>query len=74
MKCWSSGVRLLVCAGLLVVAIASACAEKVTLRVGYFPNITHAQGIVGSHTTREGRGWFEQRLGPDVTVQWSSSC
>ncbi|HKB56062.1 MAG TPA: ABC transporter substrate-binding protein [Lacunisphaera sp.] len=45
-------------------------AEKVTLRVGYFPNVTHAQGVVGSHTTREKHGWFEQRLGPDVTIQW----
>lgn len=48
----------------------AARAEKVTLRVGYFPNVTHAQGVVGSHTTREKRGWFEQRLGPDVTIQW----
>ncbi len=45
-------------------------ADKITLRVGYFPNITHAQGLVGSHTTREKHGWFEQRLGPDVTIQW----
>lgn len=45
-------------------------AEKVTLRVGYFPNITHAQGVIGSHSTREQRGWFEQRLGPEVTIQW----
>jgi NitT/TauT family transport system substrate-binding protein len=45
-------------------------AEKVILRVGYFPNVTHAQGVIGSHGTREHQGWFEQRLGPDVTVQW----
>jgi NitT/TauT family transport system substrate-binding protein len=51
-------------------AAARAQAEKVVLRVGYFPNITHAQGVIGSQTTREGHGWFEQRLGPDVTVQW----
>jgi len=55
---------------LLALAAAARAAEKVTLRVGYFGNITHAQGIVGSHTTREKKGWFEQRLGPDVTVQW----
>ena len=51
-------------------SIAAARAEDVTLRVGYFPNVTHAQGIIGSETTREGHGWFEQRLGPGVTVQW----
>ena len=45
-------------------------AEKIVLRVGYFPNITHAQGVIGSQTSREGHGWFEQRLGPDVSIQW----
>ncbi len=45
-------------------------AEKITLRVGYFPNVTHAQGVIGSHTTREKHGWFEKRLGPDITIQW----
>lgn len=50
--------------------VTFARAEKVTLRVGYFPNITHAQGVIGSHSTRQKQGWFEQRLGPDVIVQW----
>ena len=50
--------------------LALARAERITVRVGYFPNVTHAQGVGGSHTTREKRGWFEARLGPDVTVQW----
>src|SRR6185369_15064605 len=57
----------------LILVLLSAVvvrAEKITLRVGYFPNITHAQGIIGSHSTREKHGWFEERLGPDVTVQW----
>jgi NitT/TauT family transport system substrate-binding protein len=58
---------LLIVCSLLGVAVR---AEKITLRVGYFPNVTHAQGIIGSHTTREQHGWFEQRLGPDVTLQW----
>ena len=54
----------------LLLTVVGARAETVTLRVGYFPNITHAQGIVGSHTTREKSGWFEQRLGPDVNIMW----
>ncbi|MBI5381402.1 MAG: ABC transporter substrate-binding protein [Opitutae bacterium] len=58
------------CLLLAWVALVPARAEKITLRVGYFPNVTHAQGVIGAHTTREGRGWFEQRLGPDVTIQW----
>ncbi len=56
---------------LLALAAATAGrAAKTVLRVGYFPNITHAQGVIGSQTTREGHGWFEQRLGPDVEIQW----
>ena len=55
---------------LLLLSAAAGHAEKIVLRVGYFPNITHAQGVIGSQTTRTGHGWFEQRLGPDVTVQW----
>lgn len=48
----------------------TSVAEPQILRIGYFPNVTHAHGVIGSHTTREGRGWFEERLGPDVKVQW----
>jgi NitT/TauT family transport system substrate-binding protein len=55
---------------IILLAAATARAEKTVLRVGYFPNVTHAQGVIGSETTREGRGWFEQRLGPDVAIQW----
>jgi len=55
---------------LFLLSLTVVRAEKITLRVGYFPNVTHAQGIIGSHTTREKHGWFEQRLGPDVTIQW----
>ncbi len=57
----------------LLLAVLSACelrAEKLTLRVGYFPNVTHAQAVIGSASTRDGRGWFEQRLGPNVSVHW----
>ncbi|PWU20243.1 MAG: aliphatic sulfonate ABC transporter substrate-binding protein [Verrucomicrobia bacterium] len=51
--------------------MGSACfGEKITLRVGHFPNITHAQGLIGHYLTRQGKGWFEERLGKDVQVQW----
>jgi NitT/TauT family transport system substrate-binding protein len=55
------------------IALAAALAARAdpeTIRVGYFPNVTHAQGVIGSETTREGRGWFEERLGPGVKVEW----
>jgi len=55
---------------LLLVGLVGLHAEKSTLRIGYFPNVTHAQGVIGAHTTRTGSGWFEERLGPDVTIQW----
>jgi sulfonate transport system substrate-binding protein len=48
----------------------AARAGPTVVRVGYFPNVTHAQGVIGSWTTHEGRGWFETRLGPGVTIQW----
>ena len=54
----------------LAATSAAVAAEPVVVRVGYFPNVTHAQGVIGSQTTREGHGWFEARLGPGVTVQW----
>jgi len=41
-----------------------------TIRVGHFPNITHVQGLVAQHLSRTGHGWFEERLGKDVTVEW----
>ncbi|MDX2187718.1 MAG: ABC transporter substrate-binding protein [Opitutaceae bacterium] len=45
-------------------------AERVRLRVGFFPNVTHAQGLIGFITSQDGKGWFEERLGPEVEIQW----
>jgi NitT/TauT family transport system substrate-binding protein len=47
-------------------------AEPLLLRVGHFPNITHVQALVANAMSRQGNGWFEQRLGPGVTIQWFS--
>ena len=44
--------------------------ETVTLRFGHFPNITHAQGLVAHQLSRQGKGWFEERLGKDVRIEW----
>ncbi len=41
-----------------------------TLRVGHFPNITHVQGLVAQHLSRTGHGWFEERLGKGVKIEW----
>ena len=44
--------------------------SKTVLRVGHFPNITHAQGVIAHALSRAGKGWFEQRLGSNVEIQW----
>ncbi len=41
-----------------------------TIRIGHFPNVTHVQGLVAHHLTRTGHGWFEERLGKDVKIEW----
>lgn len=43
---------------------------KRVIRFGHFPNITHAQGVIAHALSRQGRGWFEERLGPNVEIQW----
>jgi len=56
---------------LAIAAVAlAACgghdpAEGLVVRAGHFPNITHAQGLVGQATGR-----FQQTLGPSTRVEW----
>ncbi len=45
------------------------CADAV-LRVGHFPNVTHVQALVAHNLSRQGKGWFEERLGPGVKIEW----
>ena len=54
----------------LFVPFARAQAEQV-IRVGFFPNITHAQALVASNMSRGGSGWFESRMGQPVKIEWS---
>jgi NitT/TauT family transport system substrate-binding protein len=49
---------------------AMSAAEKNTIRFGHFPNVTHAQGVIAHALSRQGKGWFEERLGPGVEIQW----
>src|SRR6266566_7276170 len=44
--------------------------EKTVIRFGHFPNITHAQGVVAHALSRQRKGWFEERLRPNVEIQW----
>src|SRR5436190_3975246 len=43
---------------------AKKSADKVTLRLGYFPNVTHAAAIAGVE-----KGIFADKLGPDVDLK-----
>jgi NitT/TauT family transport system substrate-binding protein len=52
----------------LIAACALHAQQKPTvLRVGYFPNITHAQALVG-----RANGQFEKTLGTGVRVEWKA--
>ncbi len=45
----------------------TGCSEKTQrVRIGYFPNITHAQALVGKT-----QGILEKKLGPDISVEWN---
>ena len=51
----------------LLIIIGSACSRKVnnsTIRVGYFPNITHAQAVIGL-----ANGTFASYLGHDIKIK-----
>ena len=49
---------------------AGPAAGGVLLRVGHFPNVTHAHGLIAHALSRKGEGWFEKRLGPGVSIEW----
>lgn len=53
-----------------IVATAQVAYAGELLRVGHFPNVTHVQGLVAQHLSRTGHGWFEERLGKDVKIEW----
>jgi sulfonate transport system substrate-binding protein len=54
-------------AGALLALLASGSQAQVTVRAGYFPNITHTQALVG-----RANGRFEQALGPGAKVEWKT--
>jgi NitT/TauT family transport system substrate-binding protein len=54
-------------AGLIVLAFSLSGLGQTVVRVGAFPNITHAQAMVG-----KANGFFDKALGPGVKIQWTS--
>ena len=66
-----NGLLYLAFAVTMMLGFSSHAAEKKkVLRVGHFPNLTHAQGVIGHGLTRARKGWFEERLGAGVEIQW----
>lgn len=61
----------ILCLSILLAALARGTISAETrIRVGHFPNITHAQGVIAHALSRQGKGWFEQRLGADTKIEW----
>ena len=54
----------------LLVLMGGRVSAETKIRVGHFPNITHAQGVIAHAMTRQGKGWFEQRLGEGAKIEW----
>lgn len=50
--------------------LASHASAQTRIRLGHFPNITHAQALVASQLSRQGKGWFESRLGGDAKIEY----
>jgi NitT/TauT family transport system substrate-binding protein len=55
---------------LISLVTASGALGETKIRVGHFSNITHAQALVAHALSRQGKGWFEERLGPGVKIEW----
>ena len=53
-----------------ITLICGSASGETKIRVGHFPNITHAQGVIAHALSRQGKGWFEERLGPDIKIEW----
>ena len=70
LKIMKTKLALMVTSALCLFAQTGMSEEKIVIRFGHFPNITHAQGVIAHALSRQGKGWFEQRLGPNVDIQW----
>ena len=62
-------IHLLLLAAMWMLASTFAAAQQkpVVIRVGYFPNLTHPQALVG-----RANGQFEKALGPGVQLEWKA--
>jgi len=54
-------------AAIFLLFVGITASAQTVIHVGAFPNITHAQPMVG-----KANGWFEKRMGPKVTIDWKT--
>src|SRR5271170_3700301 len=59
--------RFIIIVGLIFAGLSLPGFAQTVVRVGAFPNITHAQAMVG-----KANGFFDKALGPGVKIQWTS--
>lgn len=55
---------------LVAAAVVAPAFGETKIRVGHFPNVTHVQALVAHALSRQGKGWFEERLGGGTTIEW----
>src|SRR6476619_4728145 len=55
---------------LFLVVLCGSVQGQTVIRVGHFPNITHAQALVAHNLSRQGKGWFEEKLGAGTKIEW----
>ena len=55
---------------LLTVAKPGSAFGETKIRVGHFPNVTHVQALVAHALSRQGKGWFEEKLGAGTKIDW----
>ena len=56
----------------IVLSLATAVSAfgETKIRVGHFPNVTHVQALVAHALSRQGKGWFEEKLGTGTKIDW----
>lgn len=59
--------KLLILIAVILSLAVALNAQTTVVRVGAFPNITHAQPMIG-----KANGWFEKAMGPNVKIEWNS--
>ena len=66
-----SAMRSLILA-LLAVSFSVAAEQPVVLRVGFFPNLTHAPALAARKLEREGKDFHQANLPAGVKLEWRS--